>query len=66
MILKYKSIFSKGPIPNWSEEVFIVKKVVNTVLLAYLISDFNGQEIVGALYKKELQKTNRTEFRIEK
>ena len=66
MIFKYKNIFSKGHIPNWSEEVLIVKKFVNTVLLAYLISDFNGEEIVGALYKKELQKTNRTEFRIEK
>ena len=58
MILKYKNIFSKGHIPNWSEEVSIVKKVVNTVLLTYLISDFKGEEIIGALYKKELRKTN--------
>ena len=58
MIFKYKNIFSKGHIPNWCEEVLIVKKFVNTVLLAYLISDFNGEEIVGALYKKDLQKTN--------
>ena len=31
-----------------------------------LISDFNGEEIVGTFYKKELQKTNQKEFRIEK
>ena len=30
-ILKYKNIFAKGYIPNWSEEVFVMKKVKNTV-----------------------------------
>ena len=29
-------------------------------------SDLNGKEIVGTLYKKELQKTGQTEFKIEK
>ena len=28
---KYKSIFAKGYTPNWSEEVFVIKKVKNTV-----------------------------------
>ena len=32
----------------------------------YVISDLNGQEIVGSFYEKELQKTNQKEFRIEK
>ena len=26
-ISKYKNIFAKGDIPNWSEEVFVIKKV---------------------------------------
>ena len=26
----------------------------------------NGEEIIGSFYKKELQKTNQKEFRIEK
>ena len=26
-ISKYKNIFSKGYTPNWSEEVFVIKKV---------------------------------------
>ena len=30
-ILKYKSIFEKGYVPNWSEEVFVIKKVKSTV-----------------------------------
>ena len=29
-ISNYKSIFAKGYIPNWSEEVFLIKKVKNT------------------------------------
>ena len=30
-ISKYKNIFAKGFAPNWSEEVFVIKKVKNTV-----------------------------------
>ena len=30
-ILKYKNIFEKGYVLNWSEEVFVIKKVKNTV-----------------------------------
>ena len=30
-ISKYKNIFAKGYTPNWSEEVFIVSKIKNTV-----------------------------------
>ena len=32
-ISKYKNIFAKGYTPNWPEEVFVIKKVKNTVLL---------------------------------
>ena len=31
-ISKYKNFFAKGYAPNWSEEVFVVNKVQNTVL----------------------------------
>ena len=30
-ISKYKNIFAKGYMPNWSEEVFVIKKVKNTI-----------------------------------
>ena len=65
-ILKYKNIFLKGYFLNWSEEVFVIKKVENTVPWIYVISDLNGEEIVGIFYEKQLQKTNRKELRIEK
>ena len=57
-ISKYKNIFAKGYKPNWSEEVFIITKIKNTVPWTYVINDLNGEEIIGAFYKKELQKTN--------
>ena len=57
-ISNYRNIFGKGYAPNWSEEVFVVKKIKNTVPWTYLISDLNGEEIVGSFYQKELQKTN--------
>ena len=65
-ISKYKNIFDKGYIPNWSEEVFVVSKIKNAVPWTYVINDLNGEEIIGTFYEKELQKTNQQEFRIEK
>ena len=65
-ISKYKDIFSKGYTQNWSEEVFVIKKVKNAVPWKYVINDLNGEKIVGTYYEKELQKTNQQKFRIEK
>ena len=63
---KYKNTFAKGYVPNWSEEVFIVNDIKNTVPWTYTINDLNGEPITGTFYEKELQKTNQKEFRIEK
>ena len=65
-ITKCKNIFAKGYAPNWSEEVFVIKKFTNTVPWTYIISGLIGKEIVGTSDEKELQKTNQKEFRIEK
>ena len=65
-ISTYKNIFTKGYVPNRSEEVFMIKKVKNTVPWIYVISDLKGEEIVGTFYEKELQKTNPIECRVEK
>ena len=64
---KYKNIFAKGYTANWSEEVFVIKKVKNTAVpWTYVINDLIGEEIIGTFYEKELQKTNQQELRIEK
>ena len=65
-ISKYKNIFAKGYTSNWSEEIFVIKKVKNTVPRTYVINDLNGEKIMGTFYEKEMQKTNQEEFRIEK
>ena len=65
-ISKYKNNFAKGYTPNSSEDVFVLKRAKNTVPWIYVINDFNGEEIVGTFYEKELQKTNQKDFRIEK
>ena len=64
-ISKYKNIFAKGFTPNWSEEVFMITKVNNSVK-KYVINDLNGEENVGTFYENELQKTNQKKFRIKK
>ena len=65
-ISKYKNIFAKGYAPNWSEKVFVISKIKNTVPWTYVFNDFNGKEIVKTFYQKELQKTNQKKFRIER
>ena len=65
-ISKYKSLFAKGYVPNWSEEVDIIKKVKNAAPWTYIINDLNGEEIIGTFNEKELQKADQKEFRIEK
>ena len=65
-ISKYKNIFTKGYVPNWAEEVFMIKNVKNTVPWKYVISGLKGEEIFGTFYVKKSPKTNQHEFRVEK
>ena len=65
-ISKYKNIFAKGYMPNWSEKIFVMKKIKNTVPWTYIINDLNREEIIGTFYENGLQGTKLNEFRIEK
>ena len=65
-ISKYKNIFAKGYMLNWSEEIFLIKKITSTVPWTHVINDLNGEEIIGTFYEKELQGTNQQKFRIER
>ena len=51
-ISKYKNIFAKGYSPNWSEEVFVINKIKNTVPWTYVINDLNGEEIIESFYER--------------
>ena len=65
-ISKYKNLFAKEYTQNWSEKVFVVSKVKNTVPWTNVISDLNIEKIAGSFYEKELQKTSQEKFRMEK
>ena len=68
MLLEYqnKNIFAKVYTPNFSEEVFMIKKVKNTISWTNIISDLKREEIFGTFYENELQKANQKKIRIEK
>ena len=65
-ISKYNNFFTKVYTGNWSEEVFVINKIINTVLWTCVINDLNAEGIPGSFYEKELQKTSQEKFRIEK
>ena len=52
----YKNIFAKGYTSNWSEEVFVIKRI-KTLCRVHMLPMI--------LMEKKLQTTNQKEFRIE-
>ena len=65
-ISKYKNIFAKGYMPNWSEKIFVISEIKNTVPWTYVLNDLNGEQIIGTFYENELQGANQREFGVEK
>ena len=47
-ISKFKNIFANGYNPNWSNEIFIVDKINDTVPYTYNLKDLNDEEIIGS------------------
>lgn len=67
-IPKTKTIFTKGYIAKWSDEVFIISEV-NTKYNppVYTLKDENGDVIKGSFYEQELQQVPEDNlYRIEK
>ena len=65
-ISKYKTFFAKDYVPNWSEEVFVIKKIKKPVPWTYVINYFKGEGIVGIFYKKELQENKQRKLELKK
>lgn len=51
---KYKHIFEKGYTPNWTTEVFKIKKVHFSNPITYELVDLNNNPIIGTVYTEEL------------
>lgn len=52
---KYKHAFEKGYTPNWTTEIFKVKKIQHTNPITYLLDDLRGEPIEGGIYAEEMQ-----------
>ena len=57
-----KAKFKKGYTQNWSDEVFIVSKIVLDQPVVYQIKDSDGELIDGSFYSTELMKTETDTF----
>ena len=55
-ISKYKNIFAKGYTKNWSENLFVIKKIKKTDPWTYVINELNVGEIVGKILRKRTAK----------
>ena len=56
-IYKYKKHFEKGYETNWTREIFVIDKIINTNPITYKIKDLNDEEITGSFYTNELNKS---------
>lgn len=56
-VSKVRGVFDKKYNPNWSTEVFVIRKVQLTNPTTYLLEDLQHENIEGAFYKEQLQKT---------
>ena len=67
-ITKYKSVFAKGYLPNWTTEMFKISKVNQTLPITYDLVDLGDEEITGKFYEEELAIFNNIKevYRIEK
>lgn len=57
-ISKYSTVFAKGYLPAWSEEIFTVAKRHFTDPPVYSLKDDNNSQLTGTWYEPELQKVN--------
>jgi hypothetical protein len=51
-----------GKYSNWSNEIFLIRKVKLTNPTTYLLKDMNGKDILGGFYEMELQKEKHPDF----
>ena len=65
-ISRSKGLFEKGYLPNWSEELYIVDKVQETIPVTYKLKDTLDEVIEGSFYQEELQKSFQDVYRVEK
>ena len=61
-VSKYNNIFTKGHVPNWSEEIFVIKKVKNTVHMLLVI--LKAKKLLECFTKKDCKKQIKKSFEL--
>ena len=55
-ISKVKSVFAKGYLPSWTEEIFTVEAIERKHRpITYTLKDYNGDLLEGSFYRHEIQ-----------
>ena len=55
-ISKVRSVFAKGYLPNWTEEIFTVSSINRkTSPIFYKLKDYNGEVLKGSFYRQEIE-----------
>lgn len=66
-VSRYRSVFDKGYLMNYSTELFTIYKVLPTDPPTYLLMDSKNQKIKGCFYSFQLQKTKQPDvYLVEK
>lgn len=55
-ISKTRGVFDKAYLPNWSAEIFVIRKVQLTNPTTYLLKDAENKNIEGGFYEQQLLK----------
>ena len=66
LVILLDAVFPRRYVPNWSEEVFVIRKFKNIEPQTYVISDRKGEKNVGKFQERKLQKANQKKFRFKK
>lgn len=56
-ISKYRKVFDKGYLPNWTNEIFSIHSVGATIPITYTLKDYLNNILNGTFYDYELKKT---------
>ena len=68
-ISKYKTVFAKGYLPTFTEEIFRIKQIIYTKPIVYKLTDLMDEDIDGYFYEQELSyvpNPDEIEYKIEK
>ena len=65
-ISKYKNVFAKGYLPNYTRELFRVKQIIFGPVIVYTLEDLSGKDIEGTFYEQELSLDTTKEYKVEK